>query len=99
MILNTSFIDGITGETKSFLIDWELPNFEHYLYCSGTEYSLIPGDVWFFRFEIGYQGEGGMDGSFYAWPVRDGDAVPIPASVFLLGSGIFGLGMLRKRFQ
>ncbi len=34
-----------------------------------------------------------------AWPVRDGDVVPIPSAIWLLGSALVGLVGLRKKFM
>ena len=34
---------------------------------------------------------------FYGWAVRDGDVVPIPAAVWLFGSGLGLLGFIRRR--
>jgi hypothetical protein len=68
------------------------------VYSSGTKFSST-SNLWFFNFNDGNQGIGG--GNFYAVAVRPGEvsAVPIPAAVWLLGSGIIGLVGLRKKFS
>jgi len=70
-------------------------------YWSGTEYSLTPStSAWHFFFSDGFQGQldNGADG--FVWAVRPGDVslVPIPATIWLLGSGLIGLiGIARKK--
>lgn len=34
---------------------------------------------------------------FYAWAVHDGDAVPLPAAIWLFASGLVGLGVFSRR--
>jgi hypothetical protein len=50
----------------------------------------------------GYQSDDGKTGSNYAWAVHSGDVsasvVPVPAAVWLFGSGLLGLiGMARRK--
>jgi len=57
---------------------------------------------WIFRFDQfgGLQGGGLRNASFYSWAVMDGNAlsaVPLPAGIWLFGSGLIGLfGFARK---
>ena len=69
-------------------------------YWSGTEFAPNPADAWVFDFRFGDQGGLGKDFSFYGWAVRAGDvsAVPVPAAVWLFGSGLIGLlGLARRK--
>ena len=67
---------------------------------SGTEFDSL--DASNFGFDNGYQGWDGKDSAVLAWAVRDGDGlpavVPVPAAVWLFGSGLLGLvGMARRK--
>lgn len=78
-------------------------NLQAYEYWSGTEYAAGSNDAWMFGFDDGHQDAGSKDdyGDYgcYAWAVRAGDSapVPIPGTMLLLGSGLAGLGLYRKR--
>ncbi len=72
-------------------------------YWSSTEVMPDPFDVfsaWIYRFDDANQFEG-LDGdTSSAWAVHSGDvsAVPVPAAVWLFGSGLLGLvGMARRK--
>ncbi len=71
-------------------------------YWSGTEFAPITSLAWGFFFNDGSQSPGAGDkGNFlFAWAVQSGDvsAVPVPAAVWLFGSGLIGLmGVARRR--
>ena len=64
-----------------------------------TEYAPNPGTAWYFN--MGYGGQGAQNKAYenYAWAVQSGDisAVPVPAAVWLFGSGLVGLFVIAKR--
>ena len=67
-------------------------------YWSGSE--LNSSYAWLFGFNDGSQLDFVKGGNLFAWAVRSGDvsAVPIPAAVWLFGSGLIGLlGVARRR--
>jgi hypothetical protein len=66
-------------------------------YWSGTELGSI--NAWFFGYFNGLQAVNGKPGNFDGWAVRAGDvAVPVPAAVWLFGSGLMGLlGLARRK--
>ena len=72
-------------------------------YLSGTEYDS--SNAWVLDFRSGHQCYLTSStcltiSSLYGWAVRDGDvgAVPVPAAVWLFGSGLLGLvGMARRK--
>ena len=67
-------------------------------YWSGTEYDS--SIAWHFFFGGGFQDVNSKDYNFYGWAVRAGDvgAVPVPAAVWLFGSGLIGLlGLARRK--
>ena len=62
-------------------------------YWSGTEFAPDPIKAWSFLTDGGSQLVNNKYSSYFAWAVRSGDVsvVPIPAAVWLLGSGLIGL--------
>ena len=68
-------------------------------YWSGTEYGSAVY-AWIFYFDGGGQWVDYTAFGHYAWAVRPGDvaAVPVPAAVWLFGSGLLGLiGVARRK--
>ena len=59
-----------------------------------------PNDAWCFGFDIGGQGACPKSNYGRAWAVRDGDVAPVPepSTMFLLGSGLAGIVVLRRMF-
>jgi hypothetical protein len=62
-------------------------------YWSATEYALSAGRGWLFGMIDGFQSTADKGYGGYAWLVQSGDvsAVPVPAAVWLFGSGLIGL--------
>ena len=75
------------------------------IYVSGTEYTLDTNSVW--QISLSVNRTPGSIGislknytSFNAWAVHDGDVaslVPVPATVWLFGSGLIGLIGIARR--
>ncbi|MGZ8242444.1 Lcl domain-containing protein [Methylomagnum sp.] len=76
-----------------------LSNVESYVYWFATENAAYPGESWVFDTSIGYQDGYVKVSQFGAWVVRTGDvaAVPLPATVWLFGSALTGLCVVRRR--
>jgi hypothetical protein len=75
-------------------------NIQPAAYWSGTELAPNAGSAWIFSFGGGLQNLSDDIVRPYAWAVRPGDvaAVPLPAAVWLFGSGLLGLiGVARRR--
>ena len=71
-------------------------------YWSGTEFAPDTEGAWAFALAYGYQYMPQKSELWYALAVRPGDialtAVPVPAAVWLFGSGLLGmLGFARRR--
>lgn len=86
--------------------NWSLfQNLQDSYYWSGTEAAPGSGYAWSFVFGGGYQyvndGRAGVPGAYslYALAVHSGDvaAVPVPAALWLLGSGLLGLIGVSRR--
>ena len=77
----------------------KFPSLQSSSYWSGTEY-IDSDSAWGFFFGFGGQGIGSQGSSLYSWAVHAGNvgAVPIPAAVWLFGSGLIGLlGLARRK--
>ncbi len=74
-------------------------NVQRNYYWSGTKYAANPVNAWCFGIFNGLQGSLYKDSLTNAWAVRPGDSapIPIPGTMLLLGSGLAGLGLYRKR--
>jgi len=88
-------VDGISASSPGLFT-----NVQSYYYWSATEAAPFPGYASNFSFGIGEQNAAPESTAYYAWAVRDGDVgvVPVPAAVWLFGSGLLGLvGMARRK--
>ena len=75
-------------------------NLQSGAYWSGTEYVTDTNNAWLFHMRYGLQDNNFKTNTFYAWAVFTGDvsAVPVPAAVWLFGSGLLALvGVARRR--
>lgn len=92
---NVSFTDATPGGgTESFL------NVQSWIYWNAEGYAPITTSAWAFDARIGFQGYGNKPNVWYSWAVRDGDvsSVPVPATLWLMGSGLLGLiGVARRK--
>lgn len=75
-------------------------DFQASYYWAGGE--VAPGlyNAWAFQANTGYQASHDKRVFYYVWAVRSGDvsAVPVPAALWLFGSGLMGLlGVARRR--
>jgi hypothetical protein len=68
-------------------------------YWSGMDYNSDPNFAYFFRYDSGQQAGVSKNTPIGVWAVRDGSSViPIPAAVWLFGSGLLGLiGITRRK--
>ncbi len=51
---------------------------------------------WYFSFNPGWQG---LADCHFAWAVMEGDVVPEPATLILLGAGVLGLAGMRRKIR
>jgi len=94
-----------SGNTNRDLFSNLLPDDLINFYWSGNRYVIgLPQAAW--TFDFGGAGSAGGQGTDFvtfdrwAWAVHDGNvsAVPVPAAVWLFGSGLLGLvGMARRK--
>lgn len=73
-------------------------NFHPDRYWSGTGYAPGPTNAWFFSFGFGVQSAISKGQNYYAWAVHPGDIapIPVPGAVWLLGSALGVLGLVRR---
>ena len=80
-----------TGPFSNVAIDW---------YWTNTETEKGGSSAWYFNMAYGRELTSSKGSNLLAWAVHDGDVspVPIPAAVWLFGSGLLGLiGLARRR--
>ena len=80
-------------------------NVQSFNYWSGTEFAPNPANAWVFNFGSGSQGAVNKGNNRFAWAVQSGNVggasvVPVPAAVWLFGSGLIGLiGVARRKVR
>jgi len=103
---NTAYYDtsgtvtGCTAPDYCLTNTGPFSNVQPYLYWSATEYAPNTNSAWKFGMDVGYQDSSSKTYSLNAWAVQSGDvsAVPVPAAVWLFGSGLIGLvGFARRK--
>jgi hypothetical protein len=76
-------------------------NVQSYAYWSGSESAPNSALAWDYNTLLGLQQINTVAYGFYAWAVRPGDiaasSVPVPAAVWLFGSGLIGLASFSRR--
>jgi len=79
-----------TGEFNNLIASW---------YWSGTEYADDQDNAWYFYMVGGDQNGHYKPGNGYGLAVRSGQvsAVPVPGAIWLFGTGLAGLSVLKKR--
>ena len=92
------FYDELGGTAHQSILDTTGPNYftnlQPSVYWSGTEYAPVTRYAYGFGTSDGYQDDGNKGGEFYAWAVHP---VPIPAAVWLFGTGAIGLLAISRR--
>ena len=91
-------IDGNTQSNHGLLFTGDFDHLTDYSYWSGTEYSGDTGNAWRFYFGLGalyYWDKDGLDVGLAVFP-GEVSRVPLPGAFLMLGSGIAGLGAIRK---
>ncbi len=89
------------GNSAGFLTNTgPFSNFQYNPYWLATEYTPNTLNAWYMHMEFGWQRNYDKNNGMYAWAVQSGDvsAVPVPAAVWLFGSGLLGLiGVARRK--
>ena len=94
------FYNALGNTAGSLTSTGSFSNVQSNRYWSATEYAPDTNDAWTFGMGNGFQYGGGKSLSLYGWAVQSGDvsAVPVPAAVWLFGSGLLGLiGVARRK--
>lgn len=104
--LGNLFYNVLGGVASSSITDVHNANYDLFSniqgmrYWSATEYAPNTSNAWYFSMGAGNQSTTLKSFSYYGWAVQSGDvsAVPVPAAVWLFGSGLIGLlGLARRK--
>ena len=98
--LGNLFYNALGNTAGSLTNTGSFSNVQSNYYWSATEYVLNTINAWDLYMGNGYQNYNFKSVSFYGWAVQSGDvsAVPVPAAVWLFGSGLLGLiGVARRK--
>ena len=101
---NLAYLDAVGAMQPGFGLQStaDFDNLVESYYWSGTEYSGNADHAWTFSTEHGYQGLVDMPSGGYGLAVRSGQVsvttpVPEPSTFLLLGAGLGGLALCRRR--
>ncbi len=95
-----SLFYNVLGNTSGSLSNTgPFSNVQSFYYWSATVSALDTNYAWYFNMNNGYQLDIGRSSDLYAWAVMSGDVstVPVPAAVWLFGSGLIGLISFTRR--
>lgn len=101
-MFNTVIGSGWSGVSWELTTNSDYDLFENiqHVFWSGTEDGLDASQAWAFSTYNGATLSHPINTSYFAWAVHDGDvsAVPVPAAMWLFGSGLIGLvGFARRK--
>lgn len=94
-VTGTTFFDASENQDISFF------NVQNDVYWEDETSKQDPAAAWFFATFVGNQGAASKSYSYAAWAVHDGDIanVPVPATAWLFGSGLIGLGCVTRKHK
>ncbi len=97
------FYNTLGNPAGSLINTGPFSNVQSHIYWSSTQYAPAPSKAWSFFMADGSQNVIAASVDYYGWAVQSGDvglltsAVPVPAAVWLFGSGLLGLAGVARR--